>query len=72
MSGGRGRAEGEGVGVVLKGSSGIPVVMGMSPLMTGGRATETRTSEKLRGLTRASRTGNLRVSGTTLQRLFWL
>lgn len=53
MSGcrGRGRAEGEGVGVVLKGSSGIPMEMGMSPLVTGGRDTKMCTSEKLRGAT---------------------
>jgi len=49
MSGcqGEGRAEGEGVGVVLKGSSGIPMAMGVSPLMTGGRDTKMYTSEKL-------------------------
>ena len=49
MSGcqGQGRAEGEGVGVVLKGSSGIPMAMGVFPLITGGRDMKMYTSEKL-------------------------
>lgn len=76
MSGcrGRGRAEGEGVGVV-QGQLRIPMEMGMSPLVTGGRDTKMCTSEnhvEPRGVTQTSETGNLKVSGTTRNAPFWL
>lgn len=49
---------------VLKGSSGIPMEMGMSPLVTGGRDTKCahlRNCVEPRGVTQTSETGNLKV-----------
>lgn len=67
VAGNRGRAEGEGVGVVLKGSSGIPHGDGNVPC--DWCVNVLCTSEKLRGANAVTqtkvKTRNLKVSGTT-------